>query len=812
MRRPGFWLRWSLRDLRRRWALVTTLALVVALATGVGAGLGSMEEWRVRSNDASFALLEMHDLRVTLAAEGSAAEGELAGAVAALRGDGLITAAQERLIVPTQVDASGGGRTVLVPGRLVGVPLAGEGSGIDARFVQRGRDLAPPDAGRPVAVVDGHFAEYHSLPVPGRVRIAGGGTLRIVGQVLQPEQFLVTRAGTVGAESGYAVLHTSLQTAQALGARPGRVNELVLTLAAGAEPAVAEDRVRRALAAGLPGVGVTITRRADEDAHRVLYEDARSDQRLVDVFAWLLLAGAALAALNLVSRVVESQRREIGIGMALGVSPATLAIRPLLFAAEVSALGVAAGIAVGLVVNRAFRGVLEDMLMLPVWETSLIPGVYLRAAALGLAVPLAAAAYPVVRAVVVRPVEAIRVGALTATRSGLAPALERLRLPGSSLGKMPVRNLARTPRRTLMSALGIAAVISVLVALAGVFDSFGAALDASRAEALHGNPQRMTATLSAVGPADGPAVRAIAASPEVRAAAPALVLPVALGSGDATVDASLELLDPVGGVWSPRITAGDFAAGRPGVVLAGRAADDLGVGVGDAVALTHPVRTGPDRFATATTEVPVVALHANPLRGLAYMDRGQASLFGLAGAANAVEIRPRGDQDAVARALFGMPGVAFVESGAAVPDAVSRYMDRFLAILRITQVVTLLLAVLIAVNTMSIATEERRREHATMMAFGIPRRSILRNAVVESALIGAIGTLAGIAGGLAILGWIVSVVSRETYPDLGLPITLSAASLATTALVGLVAVGLSPLLGAGGLRRMDIPATLRVVE
>ena len=124
--------------------------------------------------------------------------------------------------------------------------------------------------------------------------------------------------------------------------------------------------------------------------------------------------------------------------MALGVAPAKLAIRPLLFAAEISLLGVVAGVGVGLVFNQVFRGALEDLLALPVWETPLIPGVYARAAALGFAVPLLAAAYPVARAVRVRPVEAIRVGSLTAAGAGLAPLLERLRLPGSSLAKMPV--------------------------------------------------------------------------------------------------------------------------------------------------------------------------------------------------------------------------------------------------------------------------------------------------------------------------------------------------------------------------------------
>lgn len=376
---------------------------------------------------------------------------------------------------------------------------------------------------------------------------------------------------------------------------------------------------------------------------------------------------------------------------------------------------------------------------------------------------------------------------------------------------MPLRNLARTPRRTLMSLLGIAAVITILVALAGVFDSFNRGLAASHDEALYGNPQRMTATLATITPTSGPVVRAIADSPAVADAEPTLVLPVSLRSKDAAFDASLQLLDPAGTVWRPRVTSGDFTAGG-GIVLAAQAADDLGLHVGDVVTLAHPVRTGPTRFRTATSEVEIVGLHANPLRGLAYMAGGQAGLFGLAGASNAVELRPAGSQEAVTRALFALPGVAYVEPGSAVPDAVRSYMDEFLAILRITQIVTLLLAVLIAVNTMSIATEERRRENATMLAFGVQPRGILRNAVVESALIGLLGSIVGLAFGLAILDWIVNVVSKDTFPELGLPVTLSAGSIATAAAVGIVAVGLAPLLGARRLRRTDIPSTLRVVE
>jgi putative ABC transport system permease protein len=291
-----------------------------------------------------------------------------------------------------------------------------------------------------------------------------------------------------------------------------------------------------------------------------------------------------------------------------------------------------------------------------------------------------------------------------------------------------------------------------------------------------------------------------------------MVLPVTLRSGDAAFDATVQLLDPAGNVWRPRITSGNFVRASDGIVLARQAAEDLGLQIGDAVLLTHPVRTGPTSFRTGTSRVEIVALHANPLRGLAYMASGQADRFGLAGAANTVELTPRGSQEALTRALLAIPGVASVEPGSAIPDALRSYMDEFLAILRITQMVALLLAVLIAFNTMSIATEERRREHATMLAFGTQPRSILRNAVVESTLIGTLGTIVGLALGLAILGWIVNVSAQEVAPELGLDVTLSTGSLATVAAVGIVAVGLSPLLGARRLEKMDIPSTLRVVE
>ena len=189
------------------------------------------------------------------------------------------------------------------------------------------------------------------------------------------------------------------------------------------------------------------------------------------------------------------------------------------------------------------------------------------------------------------------------------------------------------------------------------------------------------------------------------------------------------------------------------------------------------------------------------------MASGQAGLFGLAGAANTVELRPRGSPEALTRACSRSHGVASVESGSAVPDAVRTYLDEFLAILRITQMVTLLLALLIAFNTMSIAGEERRREHATMLAFGTPLRRIARQHgrrehADRHPRHARRARARPRAPRLDHQRRLPRHLPRARDPGHALP-----ASIAIAATLGIVAVALAPLLSARRLKQMDIPAT-----
>lgn len=809
MGRFRLWMRWSWRDLRRRWLLVTTIALVIALGTGTYAGLLGTSAWRTLSNDASFAALNTHDLRVSLPQGSHAPEGRLAGLLAGLAEPDRVAAARERLVVPTQVAGPGG---LLVTGELVGTDTR-PGPAVDGVWVSAGRPLGPADDGRPTVVAEAVFAAKNDLALPAQVTVSGGTRLTVVGRGHSPEYFLVTGAQGGGtpflSQKSYGVLFASLHTVQQAAGAPGAVNDLVLTLRPGADRDAVVRELRQALDAAQPPVAATITTREDIDAYRILYEDVEGDARLWRVIAVLVLLGAALAALNLTTRIVEAQRREIGIGMALGVPSRLLALRPLLFGAQVALLGVVLGVLVGRLIGIPLRSLFVDMLPLPIWRTPLQLDVFAQAAVLGFVLPFAAVAWPVWRALRVQPVEAIRVGHLAARGSGLAPMLRRLRLPGPGYHQIPVRNVLRTPRRSALTALGIAAAITTLVTVFGFLDTFRGTLDRAEDELLHAAPDRVSVTLDTFQPLDGEVIRQVSALPQVATVDPGLLVAATAHAGGHEVDLAVEVLADSAG-WTPTLTSGSAAGG---ITLADKAARDLGVTAGDTITLEHPQATSAG-LRTVRTPVRVAGIHPNPMRMLAYVGGDSAGAFGLAGTANLLTVTPAAGVGpaSVRRALLAVPHVASAQSAQAATEGMRASLDEFVGVLRVAAAVTLLLALLIAINTATIGIDERVREHATMLAFGLPPRTVLGMTTVETIVVGAAGTAVGVLGGYGLLRWMTATTIPSVLPEIGITTALSGRTVAQAFALGLLAVAVAPLFTMRRTRRMDVPAALRVME
>ena len=809
------WMRWSWRDLRARWLQVVAIALIIALGTGVFAGLGGQKHWRIESLDKSYDELNFHDLRMELADGSFVPVEDLRAALEGIEG---VAAFETRLVVPTLVDASSADNDVVVRGEIVGMNVA---TLIDELFVPdgNGRSLTESDVAQNVAVVEYKFADDNGLEPGDTLRISGDVTLDIVGAAHSPEYFyIIPDDNLFAADGAFAPLFVSLETAQQITGREGMVNDAVFMLDEGADMAVVKAAVESHMAARFENTGFDLTEQAEDTSYELMYTDAEGDQETWDAVAFLFLIGAAFGAFNLAGRIVESQRRQIGISMALGLPRLWIALRPMLVGLQIAVLGTIFGLIAGLILSAMFASLMEDLLPMPYWDTSLYQPGFLRATLLGILLPFVATLLPVVRAVRVAPIDAIRSGYLIAKGGGLNSVLHVLPLPGKSFAQMPFRNLLRSPWRSLLTILGVSMAIILLTAFIGFLDSFVATVDRAEDAFLHQSEDRMLVVLDFFYPVENGEISGIAGltgddgvplMDEVNAS---LILKGTLRHDGKEIDTALELHNFEEAMWVPKLLEGELA--HEGVIISEKAADDLGVGVGDTLELEHPLREGLLAFDSLKSEVTVVGIHNNPMRPLSYMHLDNAASMNLDGTTNYLMLNPAEGvkSTTIKLALLTQPGVASVQAISEMSEAIHDSMDIMITVMYVVQVIVLLMAFLIAFNSTSINVDERVREISTMFAFGLRIRTVTRMQMVENLIVGILGTLVGVS-----LGWVAlnaMLVSRveEQLEDMMLIVTISPETLLVSLVLGVLVVTLTPLLSIRRMARMNIPDTLRVME
>lgn len=810
-----FWLKWSFRDLRARWLQVLAIAMIIALGTGIFSGLGGQKDWRINSLDKSYDALNMYDLRLQLT-EGSYVDQE--AITTALTSVDGVQAVEPRLLVPTLVDASHDGDSILVQGRMLGTRINAQVNQIN---VIEGRNFTADDSGQQTAIVDYLFARYYDLEPGDSIQVSGNIALDFVGTGQSPEYFQISpdKASFFLSESSFAVLYVPLDTLQAMSDHEGLLNDVVILVTSEADRDQVQEAIEQQMARTFPETGFTITPKEDDIVYALMYDDARGDQEMWDIIATLFLIGAAMAAFNLSGRIVEAQRREIGIGMALGLPRHKIAFRPLLMGLQIAIMGTILGLIIGYIMSLAFASFVEEYMPLPTWVDPFSMEAFVRAALLGILVPFAATLYPVWRAVRVPPIDAIKTGYLVAKGGGLAPLLKRVPLPGHSFTQMPFRNLLRSPWRTLLTLLGISIAIILLVSMVGMLDTFLFTIDSAEDAYLQKNRDRMTIMLDTFYPEQSAeAITTLTddkGNPLFSASHMGVTASGFFPDGDEDIFTAIDMMDMDNPIWTPTLIAGKLPEdGEPSIVISEKAAKDLDVWVGDSLTVRHPIREGLFSFQMVETPFTVIGIHNSPLRMTSYMNLHQAEKVGIAGLTNTITVRPAPgiDEDTIRRKLFTQPGVASVMVANEFIEQFDQVLDMFITFMRVVQGVVLVLAFLIAFNSTSISVDERRREIATMFAFGLRIRTVTRMQMVENLVMGILGTIIGVGLGYVLLYWLFMDRVNEMLPEIQFTIDLSMSTFIIAVILGIVVVALTPVLSIRKMIGLDIPSTLRVME
>ncbi|MHA1331584.1 MAG: ABC transporter permease, partial [Candidatus Hodarchaeales archaeon] len=545
-------------------------------------------------------------------------------------------------------------------------------------------------------------------------------------------------------------------------------------------------------------------------------EDISSDQNMYYILSALILMIAAFGTFNLISRVVTSQRRQIGINMALGVPPHKISLRYLILALEIVIGGVIFGLVLAILIGDRFSEVISHIIPYPVWKEWLVLDRFFQGALIGIIIPFMACLIPVWRATQVHPIEAIYIGSTLSTGKGVPPILERIHFPGKIFYQLPFRNLSRNVRRTFSTIFGVALAISVLVAVFGFLDG-GNNLLLKEQEIIEGRfPNRIDVTLNNFYNSSQAPVTTLMTNTKLQHAEVTIQIPGRLISSRDAFTIGLKFLDFNNDIWFPKLLeeAQEDDLNTTGIILPLKAANDLKVGIGDFITVEHLFRESDFQYSERNSSLKVVGIYNSQVRFWAFINIKNSDLINCTGLVNSLMVVPKSGVsfESIQADFFQISGFNKAQTARTIIEVYNRILDMFTSILEILKYIVMALAFLIAFNTVSINIDERKRELATMGAFGTPIRTTSWMLMLESFVVGIFGTILGFFP----LGYIVSMILQmeidKAFEEIKLSSYLLPDSINLILMIGIVLVTLTPLITIRKVMQMDLPSALRVVE
>jgi putative ABC transport system permease protein len=345
-------------------------------------------------------------------------------------------------------------------GEIISLPDSGEPS-VNQIYLLRGR--GPRADRRDEAVVIESFAEAHGLAIGDTVQatIYGGReTLTIVGVALSPEHVYTIAPGQlVPDERLFGVLWMGRKALAESVNQDGAFNEAVVRLASG----VGEAGVIDALDALLEPYGASGGYGREEQISDAFISSELDQLRTMgSVLPPIFLLVAAFLVNVVISRLIATERAEIGLMKAFGYLDRAVAAHYLKLVALIGALGIVLGGALGMWMGRAMASLYTQYYRFPFLVFEANP----RAYAIVLGVTALAvgggAALAVRRAAALNPAAAMTPPPPADYSKAIGTRITSLRVLDQQT-RMILRQIVRWPSRAAFSGVGVAVSGALLI-------------------------------------------------------------------------------------------------------------------------------------------------------------------------------------------------------------------------------------------------------------------------------------------------------------------------------------------------------------
>lgn len=614
----------------------------------------------------------------------------------------------------------------------------------------------PGAASTDEVVISRVFADARGLLLGDSVRAILNGRardLRVVGTAVSPEHsYSVPPGALYPDDERYGVFWMRRGVLGPLYDMEGAFNEIVLDLAPGADVDVVTARVDAVLD---PYGGRGAFPRADQFSHLVLQGELDQNRVMGTVIPAVFLSVAAFLLHIVLSRLISTQRTQIGVLKAFGYTDREVGRHYLAMAAVASGLGTVLGAGAGVWLGGAYVRMYGTYFNFPAlnydFSVTLLATaslVTLGSAALGaLQGARSAARLPPAEAMRPEPPPSFEPGPFE--RLGLGRVLP-------AAGRMILRSLERRPVRALLSALGVAFSVAILVMGMFMFDGVTFMMDLQFRLA-----QREDLQVAFREPLDVVVRHELARMDGVTTVELYRNEPARLRAGHREREVGLQGF-PMGSRLRRIVVDEDDIRPVPaeGLVLSQILAERLDVGVGDTVDVEFL------EGRRAEVLVPIAAVVEDFIGVSAILDRD--ALDRLAGgprtASGALLAVHADARDRLLERIEEAPAVASVQSPAMTLETFQAQLaDSLFIAVGFLLGFAGLIAVAVIYNGARISLSERGRELASLRVLGFRRQEVAVLLLGEQAVVTLLAIPAGWVLGYLFSLSVVDSVRTETY-------------------------------------------------
>lgn len=646
------------------------------------------------------------------------------------------------------------------------------------------------------------FATANQLKIGDRIGALLRGrwtSLTIVGVALSPEFVYEVGSGMLFPDNRrYGVLWMAREGVASAADMQGAFNDVVLSLASEANEREVVANLDTLLR---PYGGLAAYGRDEQLSHRILSDELGEIAVVTTTVPSLFLGVGAFLLYVVLTRLVATQRTQIGLLKAFGRTDARVGLHYLLMASATVGVGLALGFPLGVQIGTYFIDVYREFFHFPRLVLDIEPSLVMLAIAVSAAAAAVGALAAVVRAARLAPAEAMHPEPPASYRSGALEQFGLMRRVSPSL-RMILRNLLRRPWKAVASVVGMALAVGLMV-----LGRFGVDAANHMMDVQFSKIQRDDLTVFFNEPRSPRAIAEIARLPGVLQVEPFRAVPAWLRHehrskrievvGLTSTHQLRQLLDrQLQPVELP----------HEGLVLSDKLARILHVQLGDIV--TMEVLEGKRQ----TLQIPVVRIVDEPIGLGAYMD-AEALTHAIGEQATSSGAYLRIDAD-LAKTLYAqlkqLPAVAGVAVRGAVQSSIRETMDRsFLYFALVQTLFACVIVVGMVYNSARLALAERGNELASLGVLGFTQREIGAMLLGEQAVMVALAIPIGLATGYGLTAMMVPLFDRELFR---LPLVVGPWSYAYAVAATLMAFVLSCVVVARRIRELDLVSVLKTRE